>query len=104
MRCRLAALSVSGFRHDTVNHAAKEYVRGDTHTNTIDAFWANVKRGINGTYVWVSKKHLQKYLWEFEFRHNLRHAPYVMFDVLLQGSLRVQLDPTSSAGGGQSVA
>lgn len=93
-----------GYRHETVNHETKEYVRGDTHTNTIEAFWSNVKRGINGTYVWVSKKHLQKYLWEFEFRHNLRHAPYLMFDVLLQSFSRVELAPPapSSAKGGQT--
>ena len=54
-----------GFDHQTVDHSAKEYVRGDVHTNTIEAFWANVKRGIKGTYVHVSKKHLQTYLREF---------------------------------------
>src|SRR4030081_1126312 len=39
-----------GYDHETVNHSAKEYVRGDVHTNTIESFWASVKRGINGTY------------------------------------------------------
>jgi len=72
-----------GYDHETVNHEAKEYVRGDAHTNTIEAFWANLKRGIKGTYVHVSKKHLPSYLREFEYRHNLRHAPYLMFDLLL---------------------
>src|SRR6201999_4071507 len=37
-----------GYEHDMVDHSAKEYVRGDVHTNTIESFWANVKRGING--------------------------------------------------------
>jgi hypothetical protein len=32
----------------------KEWVRGDVHTNTIEAFWAILKRGINGTHIWVS--------------------------------------------------
>jgi transposase len=41
-----------GLEHES--DSAKEYVRGDVHTNTIEGFWANVKRGINGTYVWVS--------------------------------------------------
>lgn len=72
-----------GFQHGTVNHAANEWVRGPVHTNTIEAFWGNLKRGINGTYVHVSKKHLQKYLWEFEFRHNLRKQPELMMRVLL---------------------
>lgn len=78
-------LKHEGYDHHSVNHAKKEYVRGKVHTNTIEGFWAAVKRGISGTYVWVSKKHLQKYLWEFEFRHNLRHAPWLMFDCLLTG-------------------
>lgn len=80
-----------GFDHQTVNHSAKEYVRGDVHTNTIEAFWANVKRGIKGTYVWVSKKHLQTYLREFEYRHNLRQQPTLMFELLLQGFAKVRL-------------
>jgi len=81
-----------GYEHETVDHSAKEYVRGDVHTNTLEAFRANVKRGIKGTYVWVSKKHLQTYLREFEYRRNLRHAPYLMFDCLLAAfpSVRVE--------------
>lgn len=71
------------YQHGTVDHSAKEYVRGDVHTNTIESFWAALKRGINGTHIWVSSKHLQKYLWEFEFRHNLRKEPHLMFDLLL---------------------
>ena len=72
------------YDHETVNHQAGEYVRDEFHTNSIEAYWANLKRGIKGTYVWVSKRHLQKYLWEFEFRHNLRNQPHLMFEFLLQ--------------------
>jgi ISXO2-like transposase domain/Transposase zinc-ribbon domain len=72
-----------GYEHGSVNHSQKEYVRGDVHTNSIEAFWLNVKRAISGTYVWVSKKHLQTYLREFEYRHNLRRSPHVTFDLLL---------------------
>lgn len=78
-------LNKEGFQHESVNHSEKEYVRGDAHTNNIEAFWANLKRGIQGTYIHVSGKHLQKYLWEFEYRHNLRHAPHLMFDCLTVG-------------------
>jgi transposase len=81
-----------GFDHETVDHSMEEWVRGDVHTNTIEAFWANVKRGINRTYVWVSKKYLQTYLREFEYRHNLRHAPYLMFDCLLHGFSQVRVE------------
>jgi transposase-like protein len=81
-----------GYDHETVDHASKEYVRGDTHTNSIEAFWANVKRGIKGTYVSVSKKHLQSYLREFEYRHNLRRTPYLMFDCLLAAFPKVRVE------------
>ncbi len=80
-----------GFEHEAVNHSAKEYVRGDVHTNTIEGFWSNVKRGIKGTYVHVSRKHLQTYLREFEYRHNLRRTPYLMFDCLLQAFPKVRV-------------
>jgi len=76
-------LDVHGYQHESVDHSKGEYVRGQVHTNTIEGFWGALKRGINGTYVWVSAKHLQKYLWEFEFRHNLRREPWLMFELLL---------------------
>lgn len=71
------------FNVETVNHKQKEWTRGDAHTNNIEAFWNILKRGINGTYIAVSSRHLQKYLWEFEFRHNLRKSPHLMLDTLL---------------------
>ena len=80
-----------GYEHAMVDHSATEYVRGDVHTNTIEGFWANVKRGINGTYVHVSKKWLQTYLREFEYRHNLRRSPELMFDCLLQAFPKVRV-------------
>ncbi|MGH6867239.1 MAG: IS1595 family transposase [Methyloceanibacter sp.] len=79
----LVNLGWDRYQHASVNHLAKEWVRGHAHTNTIEGFWGALKRGINGTYVWVSAKHLQKYLWEFEYRHNLRKEPWLMFQLLL---------------------
>lgn len=78
-----ADLKREGFTHEAVNHNQGEYVRGKVHTNSIEGFWAALKRGINGTHIWVSRKHLPSYLGEFEFRHNLRKAPHLMFDLLL---------------------
>jgi transposase-like protein len=60
------------FPHGTVDHKAREYVRGEIHTNNIESFWALLKRGIIGTYHNVSKKYLPLYLAEFQFRHNNR--------------------------------
>jgi transposase-like protein len=60
--------------HDTVNHSRKEYVRDDTHTNTIEGFFSIMKRGIYGVYQHVSSHHLQRYVGEYEFRYNNRSA------------------------------
>lgn len=73
-----------GFKHETVNHYKKEYVRGNIHTNSIEGFWSQIKRSIKGTHIHVSKKHMQKYLVEFEYRHNMRKTPSLMFTRLLQ--------------------
>ena len=77
-------LTSLGYRHETVDHGAKEYARGDVHVNTLESFWAILKRSIRGTHIHVSKKHLPKYLGEFEYRYNLRKSPELMFDLLLQ--------------------
>ena len=60
--------------HDYVSHSKKEYVRGEVHTNTVEGFWSQLKRSINGTYHSVSKKYLQFYVDEFAYRYNLRHS------------------------------
>lgn len=60
--------------HESVNHSIGEYVRGSVHTNTIESYFATVKRGIFGTYHHVSAEHLKRYLAEFDFRHNERSA------------------------------
>ena len=57
-------------RHESVNHSAKEWVRGDVHTGTIDGYWGLLKRGIIGSYHQVSIKHLGRYLSEFQFSLN----------------------------------
>ena len=73
-----------GYRHETVDHGRKEYARGDVHVNGLESFWSILKRSIRGTHVWVSPKHLPKYLGEFEFRYNMRKTPEIMFDRLLR--------------------
>lgn len=58
------------FRHEAVNHSLGEFVRGDVTVNGIESAWAVMKRGINGVYHHVSKKHLGRYVNEFTFRLN----------------------------------
>jgi len=58
--------------HYVVHHAAHEYVQGDIYTNTAESSFAIIKRGLMGVYHAVSKKHLPRYLAEFDFRWNHR--------------------------------
>lgn len=58
--------------HETVNHKAKEYVRGDAYTNTVEGFFSILKRGVYGCYFHVSEAHLHRYLAEFDFRYSNR--------------------------------
>ena len=58
--------------HEAVNHSAGEYVRDMAHTAGMDSHWAMFKRGLMGSYYWVSDKHMQRYANEFSGRHNDR--------------------------------
>ena len=86
------------FKHNVVNHSKGEYSREDLSrkafkitTNTVEGVFAQMKRGINGIYHWCSKKHLQKYLNEFNFRYNSReladNVKFVSFLGNVQGRL-----------------
>ena len=57
-----------------MKHTAKEYVRGDVHTNTIESYFSVFKRGMRGVYQHCGEKHLHRYLAEFDFRYNNRSA------------------------------
>jgi transposase len=82
-------IGTMGYWHKTVNHNREEYVSPTgTTVNSIEGFWANVKRGINGTHIHVSPKHLPKYLGEFEYRWNMRRTPHLMLDRLMASFAR----------------
>ena len=57
--------------HAVVNHT-RTYADGFKHTNTIEGFWALLKRGLFDQFHSVSPRHLQRYVDEFCFRYNLR--------------------------------
>jgi transposase-like protein len=67
-------LAAREYIHETVNHA-KEYVRGQIHTQGIENFWSLLKRGLTGTYVAVEPFHLDRYVDEQAFRYNNRATP-----------------------------
>jgi transposase-like protein len=60
--------------HGTVHHTNKEYVRGDSYTNTVEGFYSIFKRGMKGVYQHCAEKHLHRYLSEFDFRYSNRVA------------------------------
>ncbi len=65
-------IGVEFARHETVNHGAEEYVRGDAYSNTVEGYFSILKRGIIGVYHHVSEAHLHRYLAEFDFRYSHR--------------------------------
>lgn len=61
--------------HKTVNHSARQYATtGGIHSNEVESYFANLKRGIYGNFHHVSTKHLQRYVDEFDFRWSHRHT------------------------------
>ena len=61
-------------KHETVKHRAGEYSRGNVTTNTVESFFAIMKRGLVGTFHHVGEQHLHRYVKEFDFRYNTRTA------------------------------
>lgn len=82
-------VSLNGFTHQTINHGSRQYVLGDIHTNTIEGFWSQLKRSVNGTYHSVSPKYLQSYVDEFAYRYNHRHRPEHLFSALIPTAARL---------------
>lgn len=58
--------------HQSVNHEAGEYVRGDVTTNDVEGFFSQLKRSLDGTHHHVSREHLPRYLAEFDYRYSTR--------------------------------
>lgn len=70
------------FPHETVDHAAGQYVVGAVHTQTIEGFWSIFKRGVVGTFHKVSAKYLPLYVAEFQFRYNNRSNPDIFGEAI----------------------
>lgn len=86
-----AILPELGYKHGAVNHSIKQWVKGIHHTNSIEGFWAQLKRSIRGTHIHVSRKHMWKYVSEFAYRFNMRDEPALMFERLIYGLSRQRL-------------
>lgn len=72
------------YTHMTVDHSIGEYV-GELgqSTNAIEGYFAQLKRTISGTHIWVSKDYLTNYAKECEYRYNRRKTPEIMLPELL---------------------
>jgi transposase-like protein/predicted RNA-binding Zn-ribbon protein involved in translation (DUF1610 family) len=73
----------NGYWHEKVEHAVKEYVRGKIHTNTIEGFWSQLKRSLDGTHHVVSPKYLQTYVDEFVYRRNALRNEASLFETMI---------------------
>lgn len=78
--------------HSSVNHKAAEYVSRENpaiHSNTVEGYFSIFKRGMKGVYQHCAKRHLHRYMAEFDFRYSERHANGVndamRADILLAG-------------------
>lgn len=75
------------YNHRTVKHKAREYVRGTVHTNSIEGVWSVIKRALRGTYIRPSRKYLDRYCAEFQFRYNTRLiSDYARFEKVIDKS------------------
>jgi hypothetical protein len=80
-RCRI---------HEVINHARGEYARGHVTTNSVEGFWSQMKRSIDGTHHCVSPKHLQSYVNYFVHSYNYRNV--LVFPLLVaKAAMPVQL-------------
>lgn len=77
------------YAHRFINHSKEEYSVNGISTNTIEGFWSQMKRAIDGTYHCVSPKYLQLYVNEFVFRYNVRQDA-IYPHLLAKAGLRVQ--------------
>jgi len=59
--------------HETINHVAREYARGEVSTNTVDGYFGIFKRGMRVNYQHCAEKNLHRCLAEYDFRYNTRN-------------------------------
>lgn len=81
--------------HYQIKHKDSVYVQGHVHTQTVEGFFGNVKRGLSGVQHNVSRKWLELYVSEFAFKYNHRDDGEPMFKVFLR---RVRKAAVSASG------
>ncbi len=76
-----------GYEHLTVNHSIQKFVVGRVHTQNIENFWSQFKRGIYGVYRHCGPAYLQHYANEYAFRYSNRKSNTPMFELVLKNSI-----------------
>ncbi len=71
------------FDHESVKHSAGECVKGKASTNSVERFWALIKRAYYGTHHWWSYKHLHRYVAEYGYLISLAS---MLFGALINNS------------------
>lgn len=66
-------------KHESVNHKRKQYAKwtetGEkVTTSTVEGYFSILKRGVHGIYHHINRRHLHRYLSEFDFRYNTRNV------------------------------
>lgn len=78
-----------GYQHQAINHSKQEYVIGHVHTQNVENFWSQFKRGVYGVYRHCDPRYLQHYANEYAFRYSNRKSDTPMFDLVLKRLLSV---------------
>jgi len=68
--------------HLVIDHKKGFVNSGFIHTNSMESFWANMKRGIIGSYHHISPKYLQTYIDEFSWRFSNRKNENIFHDYM----------------------
>jgi len=71
-----------GYPHGVINHSQRQYVAGNVHTQNVENFWSNMKRGIKGVYRHVDAQYLQAYADEYAFRYSNRKHPSMFWALM----------------------
>ena len=86
--------------HDVVNHERKAYSRDDkatgrkATTNSVEGFFGNSKRALDGTHPHISKKHTNLYFAELDYKYNTRTSSdgqRTVLDIKSMGGKRLML-------------
>ena len=83
-----AAYEGMPYKHKTVVHSAREFVRGKVHTNNVESLWSMMKRAYKGTFHKLSDKHLDRYIQEFTGKANMRELDTL--DIMAIMAIRIR--------------